>query len=105
MSSREFRLHNGQKGSALAVRVTPRASQNQVVGVLNDGTIKVHLTSPAEDAEMNTSLMTFLSEILGVPKSRLEIVAGANGRDKLISVLDMDTGSVHKKIVEELGKA
>ncbi len=105
MSSREFRLHNGQKGSALAVRVTPRASQNQVVGVLNDGTIKVHLTSSADEAEMNALLMAYLSDILGVPKSRLEIVAGENGRDKLISVLDMDTGSVHKKIVEELGKA
>lgn len=105
MSSREFRLHNGKKGSALAVRVTPRASQNQVVGVLNDGTIKVHLTSSAEDADINTSLMAYLSNILEVPRTRLEIVAGENGRDKLISVLDMDTVTVHKKIVEELGKA
>ncbi len=104
MSAREFRLHNGQKGSALAVRVTPRASRNQVVGVINDGTIKVHLVSSANESEINASLMAYLAEILGVSKSRLEIVAGENGRDKLISVLDMDTHSVHRKIIEAMGK-
>jgi uncharacterized protein YggU (UPF0235/DUF167 family) len=34
-----------KRGSALAVRVTPRASRNEIVGLLNDGTIKVHLVS------------------------------------------------------------
>ena len=43
--TRNFDLHNGQRGSALAVRITPRASRNQIVGVLNDGTVKVHITS------------------------------------------------------------
>ena len=105
MSSREFRLHDGQKGSALAVRVTPRASKNKIVDVLSDGTIKVHLTSSADETEMNTMLMEFLAGILGVAKNRLEIVAGDNGRDKLISVLDMDKESVHSKVIQELGNA
>jgi hypothetical protein len=30
-------------------------------------------------------------------------VAGASGRDKLISVLEMDTATVHQKIVDHLG--
>ena len=41
MSDRKFRLHGGQKGSALAVRVTPRASRNEIVELLEDGTVKV----------------------------------------------------------------
>jgi uncharacterized protein YggU (UPF0235/DUF167 family) len=48
-------------------------------------------------------LIDFLSEILGVPKSRLDIVAGAAGRDKLISVVDMDTETVHQRILAHLG--
>ncbi len=96
--SRKFNLHNGQRGSALAVRVTPRASASQVVGLLEDGTIKVHLASDAAEDQINIELVAFLAEVLGVPKSRVEIVAGENGRDKLISVLDMDVETAHQRI-------
>lgn len=77
--SRKFVLHDGQRGSALAVRVTPRASRNQIVGVLNDGTIKVHLAADPSDDKANAILVDFLADVLGVPKSRVEIVAGETG--------------------------
>lgn len=103
MSDRKFRLHDGQKGSALAVRVTPRASRNEIVEVLDDGTIKVRISAPPADEEANRALIEFLADILGVPKSRLDIVAGASGRDKLIAVLDMDVETAHQRIVAHLG--
>ena len=103
MNDRKFKLHNGQKGSALAVRVTPRASHNEVVEILDDGTIKVRLASPPSDNEANDALIEFLSEILGVPKSQLDIVAGAAGRDKLISVVNMDVETAHQRILAHLG--
>ena len=103
MSPRIFHLHDGKKGSAIAVRVTPRASKNEIVEVLNDGTIKVHLVAPPVEGKANEALVKFLAQILGVTASRIEVVAGANGRDKLISVLEMDAATVHKKIVEHLG--
>ena len=46
MASRSYHLHDGKKGAALAVRVTPRASKNEIVDILSDGTVKVHLTAP-----------------------------------------------------------
>jgi len=103
MSDRKFNLHDGKKGSALAVRVTPRASRNEIVELLDDGTIKVRIAAPPSDNEANETLIDFLSEILGVPKSRLDIVAGVVGRDKLISVVDMDTETVHQRILAHLG--
>ncbi|HJR78785.1 MAG TPA: DUF167 domain-containing protein [Anaerolineales bacterium] len=103
MSDRKFRLHGGQKGSALAVRVTPRASRNEIVEMLEDGTIKVRLAAPPVDDQANRALIEFLSDILGVPKSRLDIVAGATGRDKLVAVLDMDVETAHQRIVAHLG--
>lgn len=103
MSDRKFRLHDGQKGSALAVRVTPRASRNEIVEVLDDGTIKVRISAPPADDEANRALIEFLADILGIPKSRLDIVAGASGRDKLIAVLDMDVETAHQRIVAHLG--
>ena len=103
MSERKFNLHDGKKGSALAVRVTPRASRNEVVELLDDGTIKIRIAAPPSDDEANETLIEFLSEILGVPKSRLDIVAGVTGRDKLISVVDMDVDTVHQRILAHLG--
>ena len=97
--TRNFNLHNGKRGSALAVRVTPRASRSQIVGVVDDGTIKVHLASDAAEDQINIELVAFLAEVLGVPKSRVEIVAGENGRDKLISVLDMDVETAHQRVL------
>jgi uncharacterized protein (TIGR00251 family) len=102
MPQRKFHLHDGKRGSALAVRVTPRASHNKIVEVLHDGTVKIHLAAPPVDGEANEKLVAFLAEVLSVPKSRIEIVAGATGRDKLISVLDMDTETVHQRILAHL---
>ena len=100
--TRKYDFHDGQRGSALAVRVTPRASRNQIVDMLNDGTIKVHLASEPSDDETNIELVSFLAEVLGVPKSRVEIVAGESGRDKLVSVLDMDVETAHQRVLAHM---
>ena len=102
MARRDFRMHDGKRGAALALRVTPRASKNELVEVLSDGTVKVHLTTPPVEGKANEALLKFLAEILDVPVSRLDIVAGAGGRDKLISVTDMDAEVLHKKIMEHI---
>jgi len=100
--SRKYDFHDGQRGSALSIRVTPRASRNQIVGLLNDGTVKVHLaTDPAENRE-NAELLSFLADVLGVPRSRVEVVAGENGRDKLVSVLDMDVETAHQRVLAHM---
>jgi len=103
MGSRSFHLHDGKKGAALAVRVTPRASKNEIVDILSDGTVKIHLTAPPVEGKANAALLKFLSRVLDVPLKKLEVVAGAGGRDKLISVIDMDADALHKKIVERIG--
>jgi uncharacterized protein (TIGR00251 family) len=103
MSDRKFELHDGKRGSALAVRVTPRASCNEIVELLDDGTIKVRIASAPTDQEQNTVLLDFMAEILGVPRNRLEIVAGEAGRDKLISVVDMDVDTAHQRILAHVG--
>ena len=97
--SRKYVLHSGQRGSALAVRITPRASRNQIVGVLSDGTVKVHLASEPADEVLNVELVGYLAEVLGVPRARVEVVAGENGRDKLVSILDMDVETAHQRVL------
>ncbi len=77
--------------------------RNEIVELLEDGTIKMRIAAPPSDKEANETLIEFLSEMLGVPKSRLDIVAGAAGRDKLISVVDMDAETAHQRILAHVG--
>ena len=102
MARRKFRLHDGRAGSAIAVRVTPRASSNKIASVSDDGRIKIHLTAAPVDGEANEKLIAFLSKILNVSKSSIEIVAGSTGRDKLISVVGLDATTVHARILANL---
>jgi len=102
VDSRSFHLHDGKKGAALAVRVIPRSSRNEVAEVLHDGTVKVRLTVAADDPKMNQELINFLADALKVPRNRVDVVAGFNGLDKLVSVLDLDAASLHAYILQNL---
>jgi len=104
MSTRKFHLHDGQAGAALTVRITPRSSRNEISDILDDGTVKIRLTAPPVEGKANEALIRFLSEILEVAPTRIDIVAGLTGRDKLITITDLDTGTVHKKIITHLAK-
>lgn len=102
MDSRQFHLHDGKKGSALAVRVTPRSSRDEIAEILNDGTVKVRLTAAADDKAINLALVNFLAEVLGVPRGRVDIVAGISGKDKLVSILDLDSAEVQQLILRKM---
>ncbi|MEA4905968.1 MAG: DUF167 domain-containing protein [Chloroflexi bacterium] len=100
--TRKYRLHSGQSGSAITVRVTPRSKHNEIKSVMGDGTVKVALNAPVIGGEANQALIQFLSGVLGVPQNRLEIVAGSSGADKLISILDLDAHAVQERILAHI---
>ncbi len=100
MKGKDFRFRNGEVGAALAVRVIPRAKNNEIVEVLNDGTIKIRLVDSG--ADLNGTLVSFLASVLDVPMDRVNVVAGESKRDKLVSVLDLDPMGVQKKIIASL---
>lgn len=95
---RKFRLHDGQQGAALTVRVTPRARRDEVAGILEDGTLRVRVSAPPVEGKANAALLTFLARVLGVRKNRLEIVAGEKGLDKIVSVVNMSSRDVEARI-------
>jgi hypothetical protein len=95
---RMFKLHNGQRGAALTVRVTPRARRTEVAGVLEDGTLRIRVTAPPVEGRANAALVEFLAEVLGTRKSRVEIVAGEKGLDKIITIAGMAAEDVQRKL-------
>lgn len=102
MPEKNIELHQGEGGIALAIRVTPRAKKSEITKVLEDGTIKIRLTSPPVGGKANLALIEFLSKILEVPKSKIEIVAGQKSRKKLVSVMNLDADSANQRILNHL---
>jgi uncharacterized protein YggU (UPF0235/DUF167 family) len=102
LGSRHFHLHDGKIGSALAVRIIPRSRTNEIAEILNDNTVKIRLIPASDDKKLNQVLLHYLSEVLEVPSGRMEVVAGTNGLDKLISILDLDAATVQQQIIRKM---
>ncbi len=68
----------------ISVKVKPGCKQASRLEKQEDGSYVAFLHARAHDGEANSELMKLLSKELGVPKTQLEIVAGAKGRDKVI---------------------
>lgn len=102
MSTKEHTLHDGKKGTAIAVRVIPRAAANEIVEITNDGVVKIRLQSSGENEEINHVLLSFLETILRVPVNNIEVVAGVSSRSKLISILNLDSETCHQRILANI---
>ena len=81
-----------------AVRVVPRASKDEIVGVHGDA-LKVRLTAPPVEGRANEALIAFLAKRLGVRKGQVEIVAGATSRRKMIHVIGLSAQEVEERLL------
>ena len=66
----------------LALRVTPGARSEGIE--IGDGVVLVKVRARAKDGEANEAVLALLAEALGVPTSRLHLLRGATGRDKVV---------------------
>lgn len=98
MKDIKFRITKAEKGAAFAVIVVPKARKNEVVGLHGDA-IKIKIAASAEKGQANEELLSFLAEKLGVKREQLEIVAGTNSRNKLISVTGMEPAEVENRLL------
>ncbi len=102
MKERQFNMHDGKTGSAITVRITPRASRNEISEILDDGTVKIRLTCPPGEEPTNKALIAFLAKVLEVQASQVEVVAGSTGIDKLVTITDMDKVDVQERILKNI---
>ena len=77
-------------GLKLAIRLTPRAKADRVLGVTATAegkrVVKASVTAPPEDGCANEALLQLLARVLRLSRRDLAIVAGAAGRRKTVSV-------------------
>ena len=69
----------------IKVRVLPRSSRIEIIGI-EDDTYKVKLTAPPVEGKANKALIGVLARRLGIGKGRVEIVSGDGSRLKTIRI-------------------
>jgi uncharacterized protein (TIGR00251 family) len=72
-------------GATLRVRVSARASRDELVGE-RDGALVVRLTAPPVEGQANAALVRFLARHLGVAPSAVSVAQGAKTRNKVLFV-------------------
>jgi uncharacterized protein (TIGR00251 family) len=85
---------DAKTGTAISVKVIPRAKKNEVAGLMEDGSVRIRLTAPPVEGAANQALVEFLSQLLQIHKNQIEIVAGLSSERKLISLVGISPHSV-----------
>jgi uncharacterized protein (TIGR00251 family) len=69
----------------VSLYIQPGAAKTQIAG-LHDGLIKVRVAAPPIDGAANQALVEFVAKRLGIPKSRVRVVAGLTSRRKVLEI-------------------
>lgn len=71
------------EGVTIECRVTPRAGRTAIKGI-RDGVLSISLAAPPVEGRANDELCAFFASLLDIPRSRIEIIRGSRGRNKII---------------------
>ncbi|MBE9515549.1 MAG: YggU family protein [Proteobacteria bacterium] len=72
----------------LEVKIQPRASKNEVCGLIGDN-VKIRITAAPVDGKANAHLVDFLAQRLKIAKSRIQIERGHQGKRKCIRIKEL----------------
>jgi hypothetical protein len=78
-------LRETETGVVFRIRVVPRASRREPVGIQDDA-LKLRITAPPVEGKANRECIRMVAELFGVKKARVAIIAGHASRTKTVAV-------------------
>jgi uncharacterized protein len=88
-----FDAHRRGDAVRFSVRLQPRASKNEIVG-LQGISLKVRVSAPPVEGMANDALVELLSKALQISRRNVCIVSGHSSRTKVIEISGVDLESV-----------
>jgi uncharacterized protein (TIGR00251 family) len=90
-----FDAHRRGDAVRFSVRLQPRASKNEIVG-LRSVSLKVRVTAPPVEGMANDALIELLSKALETSRRNVCIVSGHSSRTKVVEISGVDLESVQR---------
>lgn len=81
----------------MAVWVSPGASRDEILGVL-DGRLRVRLAASPQEGRANAALTRFVAGSLGVAPSAVRLVSGATSRRKVLQVCGVSLDEARRQL-------
>jgi uncharacterized protein YggU (UPF0235/DUF167 family) len=100
VSSRDFRFHDGESGTALAVRLVRKKGKTAITKIKKDGTVVLNCGS--EMGDLDSGVINYFSGLLGVKPEKINVIAGQKRSEKLLSFIDIAPTTVQKKIIQSI---
>jgi uncharacterized protein len=72
-------------GAVVSIYASPKSGKNEI-GPVDSGELRVRITAAAVDGAANAALIKYLSDVLKVPRSRIEIASGKKSRHKRVLI-------------------
>jgi len=85
------------RGLTFAVRVVTRASRSEITGEHN-GALRVRITAPPVEGAANRELSRLLAKSFDLSQNAVEIVSGANSRNKVVRIQGADAAKLEQLI-------
>ncbi len=79
------------------IQVQPNARRNEVLG-FEDGILHVKVAAPPVKGKANKELVLFLSQLIGVSKSSINIRSGLTSKRKVIAITGLDRDQIVERL-------
>jgi len=80
------------------LRVTPKSRADEILGIREDGVLRIRVSAPPEGGKANDAVIRLLSEALGLPKGAVRIAGGASTRDKWVDLDGIDAELLTRRL-------
>ena len=84
-------------GMELRVRVTARASRDELVG-LRDGVLHVRVSAPPVDGKANHAVCRLIARAVGVGRTSVTVARGERSRDKVVRIEGVEPDAVREAL-------
>jgi uncharacterized protein len=94
-----------EKQAVLRVRLTPRGGKNALIGFDERDVLLARVAAPPVDGAANKALIQLISDVLNIPKSRINFHSGETAREKALNVCGLDPDELNKRLKDALSSA
>jgi uncharacterized protein YggU (UPF0235/DUF167 family) len=93
-----IRVQGHGRGAVLPIRVHAGGSHNRVVGS-HDGMLRISVTAAPEKGKSNKAVANLLSQVFCVPKSSVQLIAGATSPRKRFLFLNVEPDELQDRCI------
>jgi len=85
------------EGARLQVKVQPRSSRNEIMGITGD-CLRIKLTAPPVEGKANKKLVKFLGQVFDCGAGKIRITRGATSRRKLLEITGVTEEEIRRRV-------